>query len=153
MSEDAGYSGRPAGEGLNEHLARLGAELGAREAAHRDALKRAEDQAQELHALVAEALDRFHAAAARAGAPHFRVELSTPTLDQKHIRSIEFALTRGRWRGIVTVKSRGEVTLVGPFREGKTEGPCRSFPCAASEEIQGALGEFLARFVEEAASP
>lgn len=143
----------PAADALGEQLARLGAQLGAREAAHRDELERAEARAHELHAAVAAALDRFHGSAAAAGAPHLRIELDAPRLDQKHIRSVEFSLTRGRWTGIVTVKSRGEVTLVGPFRQGKTEGPCRSFPSDADAEIHAALGAFLERFVEEATSP
>ncbi|MEN8182314.1 MAG: hypothetical protein ABFS46_07245, partial [Myxococcota bacterium] len=62
-------------------------------------------------------------------------------------------LRRGRHQAIVTVKSRGEVTLVGPFRSGKTEGPCRSFPYDAEEELHKALGDFLERFLEEAATP
>jgi len=51
------------------------------------------------------------------------------------------------------VKCRGEVTLVGPFRLGKAEGPCRSFPIDADAEIERALGDFLCAFVEEATSP
>lgn len=143
----------PGADGLGEQLARLGAQVGAREAAHREDLERARARAEDLHSVVGAALDRFHSSAASAGAPHLRIELSAPSLDQKHIRSIEFSVTRGRWTGIVTVKSRGEVTLVGPFRQGKTEGPCRSFPSDAVAEIRVALGEFLGRFVEEAASP
>jgi len=54
---------------------------------------------------------------------------------------------------VITIKSKGEVTLVGPFRIGKKEGPCRSFPVAANEEINDALGDFLERFLQEAASP
>jgi hypothetical protein len=46
--------------------------------------------------------------------------------DDKHLRSVEFELSRGRYRAIVTAKSRGDVTFVGPFRTGKTEGPARA---------------------------
>jgi hypothetical protein len=69
------------------------------------------------------------------------------------VRSYQFELSRGRHRAIVTVKSRGEVTLVGPFRAGKTEGPCRSFPLASSQEFEEALARFLVSFVEDAATP
>jgi hypothetical protein len=51
------------------------------------------------------------------------------------------------------VKARGEVTLVGPFHAGKTEGPCKTFPFAAEAELQKALGDFLERFLAEAATP
>jgi hypothetical protein len=53
----------------------------------------------------------------------------------------------------VTVKARGEVTLVGPFHAGKVEGPCRSFPIGSDAEIETALADFLERFLEEAATP
>ena len=74
-------------------------------------------------------------------------------LDEKHVRAIEFEVRRGRHAGVVTVKSRGDVTLVGPFRTGKTEGPCRTFPWDAKDDICNALGDFLLRFLEEAATP
>jgi len=46
------------------------------------------------------------------------------------------------------------VPLVGPFRAGKPEGPCRSLPFDAPvEELDAALAEFLERVVEEAATP
>jgi hypothetical protein len=54
---------------------------------------------------------------------------------------------------VITVKSKGEVTLVGPFSAGKKEGPCRSFPVEDREEIEDALADFLASFLQEAASP
>ena len=62
-------------------------------------------------------------------------------------------LRRGRHRGLFVLKSRGELTLVGPFRTGKTEGPCRSFPGEANAEIESALVDFVSSFLEEAASP
>jgi hypothetical protein len=74
-------------------------------------------------------------------------------LDEKHLRAIEFDVRRGRHVGLVIVKARGEVTLVGPFRSGKNEGPCRTFPWDADADIRGALGDFLERFLEEAAAP
>jgi hypothetical protein len=66
--------------------------------------------------------------------------------DDKHVRAIEFDLSRGRHRAVVTVKSRGEVTLVGPFHAGKAEGPCKTFPFTAEAELRNALGDFLERF-------
>ena len=61
----------------------------------------------------------------------------------------------------ITVKSKGEVTLVGPFRAGKNEGPCQSFAFEVGGtsgaqddgELESALGDFLERFLEEAAAP
>ena len=74
-------------------------------------------------------------------------------VDDKHLRAVEFDLVRGRHKAIVTAKSRGEITLVGPFRIGKEEGPCLSFPFDAKDEIRSALASFLERFLEEAATP
>ncbi len=53
----------------------------------------------------------------------------------------------------MTIKSRGDVTLVGPFRSGKVEGPCKSFPFDAERELGEALPAFLESFLEEAATP
>jgi hypothetical protein len=141
------------GSSLAERLGALGRSLGGREAAHGAALEQARTCAERLRADVDAALERFHEEAASAGASHLRVVLGPVRPDDKHLRSIEFDLERGRHRAIVTVKSRGEVTLVGPFRAGRDEGPCLTFPWDSEEEIQEALGIFLERFLEEAATP
>ncbi len=143
----------PTGRNLAARLESLGRILGEREAEHRPGLAEARACAERLRDRVGEALERFHRAAARAGAPHLRVELSETRIDDKHVRAVEFELSRGRYRAIVTAKSRGDVTLVGPFQAGKTEGPCASFPFDAGDEVDAALGDFLTRFLEEAATP
>jgi hypothetical protein len=138
---------------LATRFAELGRALGEREAEHADGLERARACAESLRSDVAAALESFHREVAAAGASHLRVDLSEVRVDDKHLRSMEFELRRGRHRAIVTAKSRGDLTLVGPFRDGKTEGPCKSFPIDARDEIQGALAVFLESFLEEAATP
>lgn len=138
---------------LAGRLEELGHSIGAREHQHAKALEEARQRAWQLHAELAHALSRFQAAAEKAGAPHLRVELGEPRLDDKHVRAVELDLRRGRHRAIVTVKSRGEVTLVGPFRDGKVEGPCRSFPFDAERELEAALADFVERFLDEAMTP
>lgn len=138
---------------LRSRLAAAGSLLGARESAHRAGLDEARKRCESLRSVVADAVDAFHSAAADAGAPHLRVDVTPLRLDEKHVRAVEFEVRRGRHAGVVTVKSRGDVTLVGPFRSGKTEGPCRTFPWDAEKEIGKALGDFLLRFLEEAATP
>ena len=138
---------------LGARLEALGRKLGAREAEHREALERARACAEKIHGAVAEAVERFHSGAASTGAPHLRVDVSEIRVDDKHVRALEFDLLRGRHKAVVIVKARGEVTLVGPFHLGKTEGPCISFPFDAEAEIREALGSFLERFAEEAAAP
>jgi hypothetical protein len=138
---------------LATRLATLGRALGEREAAHGEGLERARECVEALRDDVATALEGFHRAAAAAGAPHLRVDLSPVRIDDKHLRSFEFELCRGRYRAIITARSRGDVTFVGPFRSGKTEGPCKSFPIGARDEVQGALVSFLETFLEDAATP
>lgn len=138
---------------LGARLAALGRSLGEREAGYREELDAARACAASLREDVGEALARFHAAATEAGAPHLQVELSELRLDDKHLRAYEFDLLRGRHKAIIVAKSRGELTLVGPFHVGKAEGPCRSFPFDARHEIERALSSFLERFLEEAATP
>ncbi len=138
---------------LRARLEEIGRKLGAEEAAHRAALDDARRRAESLHREVSDALAAFHAAAASSGAPHLRIEVSPVRLDDKHVRAMEFELRRGRHVAIVTVKSRGDVTLVGPFRAGKTEGPCLTFPFSAECELADALGGFLERFLDDAVTP
>ena len=137
---------------LDSRLAELGRELARREAGQRDGLEQARECARDLHQRVATALDSFNAAV-RESAPHLGLTLSDVRVDDKHVHSVQFDLRRGRYCAVVTVKSRGEVTLVGPFRQGKAEGPCRTFPMTAVDGLDQALEEFLAAFVEEALRP
>ncbi len=138
---------------LGDRLEHLGRELGEREAAHRGGLDQARACAEKIRSRVGSALERFHRGAHAAGAPHLRVALGEIQVDDKHLRAVEFDLRRGRHRAIVTVKSRGDVTLVGPFHVGKPEGPCCTLPLDAEGEIEAALGAFLERFLREAATP
>jgi len=138
---------------LGDRFEHLGQTLGAREAEHAPGLAEARAVADALHSRVATALEAFHRAAGAAGAPHLRVELGEVRSDDKHLRAVEFEISRGRYRAIVTARSRGDVTLVGPFHRGKTEGPCRSFPFAARDELEAALGDFLEQLCQEAATP
>ena len=138
---------------LDARMEKLGRSLGEREAEHREALSSTQRMASELHATVASALEAFHVGAGGAGAGHLRAQLSEPRTDDKHVRAVEFELQRGCHRAIVTVKSKGQITLVGPFQAGKNEGPCASFAWDARDEIEAALGDFLERFLEQAAAP
>lgn len=138
---------------LRGRLRALGSELAERERPHAEGMARAWQTSEQLHALVADALGAFHETVREGGAPHLAVEISPPRVDDKHARAVEFELRRGRHVAVVTVKSRGEVTLVGPFREGKDEGGCQTLPIDAGDAIESALGELLARFLEQAATP
>ena len=138
---------------LRDLLRELGRELATREAEHKSALDEARRKAASLRVEVAEALEGWREAVTAAGAPQLVVAVGEIRPDDKHVRAVEFDLTRGRHRAVITVKARGDVTLVGPFHAGKTEGPCKSFPIAAEDEIRKALGDFLERFLADAATP
>jgi hypothetical protein len=138
---------------FGDRFERLGRILGEREAAHSADLTDARACAEKLRAAVSRAVADFDRAARAAGTEHLEIGLSEVRVDDKHVRAVEFEIFRGRHRAIVVAKSRGEVTLVGPFRQGKDEGPCRSFPFDSQSSIRGALGDFLERFFEEAATP
>ncbi len=133
---------------LEERMEALATAIVAREERHAEDLTRAQDKAKELHARVSGAVERFNGAVAQ-NAPGLQLRVNAPRLDDKHAHAVQFDLERGRHRAIVTVKSKAEVTLVGPFKAGKPEGPCRTFPFAATEDLDDALGDFLERFVEE----
>ena len=45
------------------------------------------------------------------------------------------------------------LTLVGPFRAGKQEGPCQSFARDATSEIEAGLARLLRAFIDEAFAP
>jgi hypothetical protein len=137
---------------LNDRIEALARDLARRESSHQEAIEKAQRKAAELHRQVEAAIARFNAVVGLS-IPYLEVWVSAPRVDDKHLHAVEFNLERGRHRAIVTVKSKGEITLVGPFRSGKTEGPCRSFAFAAEAEFQDALAEFLERFLEEAAAP
>jgi hypothetical protein len=137
---------------IEERLAELGSRLVARERQHDESLAAAWTCARSLHDRVARALDHYHASVSEAS-PRLAVTLSEPRTDDKHLHAVEFELARGRHRAVVTIKDRGEVTLVGPFKSGKAEGPCRSFPTTAQGEIESAMGDFLCAFIEAAVTP
>jgi hypothetical protein len=138
---------------LDDRFENLGRSLGARELEHAADIARARVQIERLHTAVSAALEDFERGARSAGAQHLEIEISEIRTDDKHLRAVEFELVRGRHCAIVTAKSRGEVTLVGPFRKGKNEGPCRSFPFDAAAELRDAVADFLEKFLEAAATP
>ena len=142
---------------LQARLVARGRALAQREAAHADALALARALADALHARVADALDAYHQAT--RSAPQLAVQQGEVRHDDKHLHAFEFDVRRGRHRVIVVVKSRGEVTLVGPFHMGKDEGPCRRISFEAGDvdspgaALNEGLGDLLEAFLEEAATP
>lgn len=138
---------------LDEELEEIGRRFGAREVAQRALLEHIRARSGALHARVKSGLEGFHRGGREAGAVHLEVELSEPRIDDKHLHSVQFDLARGRHRLIVTAKAKGEVTLVGPFKTGKQEGPCKSIALDDDRAIDEALSHALCEFLEAAFAP
>jgi len=134
---------------VEERLTKLGRALCEREAAHSEELEEARQRAAALHSMLGKLLDTYHATVLPE-APQLGLSLDEPRLDDKHLHAVQFQLSRGRHRALVVVKSRGDVTLVGPFHQGKTEGPCESHAWDAASDIETALGDLLVKFIEGA---
>lgn len=135
----------------------LAARIAAGEAGRAAARDRARRLAEEIHREVTGAVARFAEAARRAGAPHLDlVEVGPVEPDDKSIRAFQFVIRRGRTRAVVVSKDRGEVMLVGPFREGGDQGPCRPFhldtPGADPDDPGRALEALLVELIEQACS-
>jgi hypothetical protein len=138
---------------LKGRLISVGQRLAERELAHTVPLDEARRRALAIHENIADAVTAYNLEVESAGVPQLRIEQGPIRPDEKHLRSVQFDIKRGRHTAIVTVKSRGEITLVGPFRAGKSEGPCKSFPFESPAELSSALAPFLESFLEEAATP
>ncbi|MCR9094573.1 MAG: hypothetical protein NXI30_10185 [bacterium] len=137
---------------LEERLKAIAEGVVERERRHADDMAHAAAKLGELRTTVASAIDAFNAAVAK-DVPQLSIDVSPVRLDEKHLHAHEFELARGRHRALVIAKSKSEFTLVGPFRTGKSEGPCRTFPFAAESDLEDALEDFLERFLEEATTP
>ena len=137
---------------LEERLKTIAAAVVEREKRHADDMANAATKLGELRTTVASAIDAFNTAVA-PDVPHLSVTVSPVRLDEKHLHAHEFELARGRHRALVIAKSKAEFTLVGPFKTGKNEGPCRTFPFSAEADLEDAVEDFLERFLEEATAP
>ncbi len=69
--------------------------------------------------------------------------------DEKHVDCLQFRIARGRWEALCVVKAKGSVTLVGPFKRGKTEKPCSDQPLRGAA-VESALEELVTRLIRVA---
>jgi len=137
---------------LEERLKAIAESVVERERRHAGDMTHAAEKLAELRSTVAGAIDAFNATVAR-DVPQLSIDVSPVRLDEKHLHAHEFELARGRHRALVIAKSKSEFTLVGPFKTGKNEGPCRTFPFSAESDLEDAIEDFLERFLEEATAP
>lgn len=131
----------------------LAGELAARDAGLDAALGEVRTAASGLRARAAEAVETFRCAAIAHGAGHLAgIEVGPLEPDDKHVDCLQFRVARGRWQALCVAKARAEgpkVTLVGPFKRGKPEKPCRDF-ALRGPDVERGLDDLLERLIREA---
>lgn len=143
---------------IRQRALQQGRTLGEREAGQALLLEDARRLAGEFRDWVERGVASFQQGLRESGATHLCDEslfrISPLEIDAKHIRAVGFSLQRGRYKICIVVKTKGSVTLVGPFQLGKKEGPCRKFPVPTEEralhEFEAALADLLTAFFEAA---
>jgi hypothetical protein len=130
----------------------LAAELCARDRDLAVALRHAREHLGALREQARTQVAAFVAAVHREGSHHL-ADLAVGPLepDEKHVDCLQFKVRRGRWEIVAVAKPKGTVTLVGPYRLGKPERPCRDHTLP-SEEAQGGLAELLLALIREASA-
>ncbi len=121
-------------EALAQDLARLQSDLPGQLADVRAA-------AEELRKRAHECVEAFCRRARELGAHQLEhVEVSTVGPDDKHVDCVQFSVARGRTALLCVAIADGvggKVRLVGPFRQGKVEGPCGDYPLSGAEVEAG----------------
>ncbi len=136
-----------------DRIVDLARRLGAREAERRAARNRAQGIADRIHGEIEDALRAFARAAGEAGAPHLDLMRLDPVEpDDKSVRAFQIRIRRGRFQALIICKDRDEVMLVGPFRRGSAEEPCRAIHledaganAALDDAIEGILVDLVER--------
>ena len=106
--------------------------------------------AERLHAHARACVEAFRRAARSRGAEHLTgIRVGPLEPDDKHIDCLQFRIERGRWGAVCVAKAKGTVTLVGPFKRGQAERPCRDHPLA-SEAARDGLEDLLLALLRSA---
>ena len=132
---------------------KLAEELAARDPGLTARLRDVREAARELRDQAFEAVEAFRERAAELGAPYLgHIEVSAVEPDEKHVDCVQFRVSRGRTELllIAIAECAGKVRLVGPFKRGKSEGPCADAPLRGPE-VERALEERVERLLREAA--
>jgi hypothetical protein len=130
----------------------LARELAQRDRAVAASLAEARAAAAELRRHAEHAVATFCAAARAQGAEHLtELHVGPVEPDEKHVDCWQFKVNRGRWEIVCVAKPRGAVTLVGPYRRGKPEHPCRDYPLP-SEAAHAGLADLLLDLIRQASA-
>lgn len=111
--------------------------------------------AEELRAQAQACVQAFLSRAELLGAEQLGAVCVSPVgPDQKHVDCVQFSIERGRDVLLcvaIATSEGGKVRLVGPFKRGKTEGPCGDFPLRGAELERG-LEQRLLDLLRQASS-
>jgi len=139
-----------AGSAATEPFEQLARELAERDRECAAELPSIERALARLRAAAEQRIGAFVETAGGLGAKHLvHVEVGPVEPDEKHVDCLQFKVRRGRHEVVCVGKSRGVVTLVGPYRAGKPERPCQEHPLP-SPEADRALHALLLQFLREA---
>jgi hypothetical protein len=133
-------------------LRELARELASRDSGIGDSLATAHAAAVRLRERALAAVEAFRDEAASRDATHLaRVEVTGVEPDAKHVDAWQLHVRRGRWEIACIAKARGDITLVGPYKRGKPENPCREVPLDGPELERG-FDALLLAMLREASS-
>jgi hypothetical protein len=100
-------------------------------------------------------VEAFRRRAAALGAEQLgSVSVSRVQADEKHVDCVQFSVERGRSRLLCVAIAQaqgGKVRLVGPFKQGKVEGPCGDYPLRGPE-VEQALEQRMLDLLRQASS-
>ena len=134
-----------------ERFEKLARELALRDRDLSESLRDAGAAAEERRTHALACIDAFAAAARAEGAEHLTdVAVGPLGTDAKHVDCASFTVARGRWKSVCVAKAapKAKVTLVGPFKKGQPEKPCRDVPLRG-EETRAGLEELLLALLEQ----
>jgi hypothetical protein len=137
----------------SQRFRELAEELAARDPELTQRLAHAEAAAVALRDRVSDAVEAFRKRAAELGAGQLRdVRVSPVEPDEKHADAVRFRVTRGRLEllCVAVASGPGKFKLVGPFQQGKQEGPCAQAQFSGPE-LESLVEERLVALLREAA--
>lgn len=120
----------------DERFSELADELAARDPDAPARLEAARAPIERLRERADRAVQAFVARAEQLGASHLtHVEVSEVLPDEKYVDCWSYRIRRGRHEllCIAVAGASPKIRIVGPFRRGKTEGPCADHEIGAPQ--------------------
>ncbi len=133
-----------------ERFEELARQLSTRDRELSGDLARARTAAETLRAHAQACVEVFQATVCKEGADHLgHIEVGPVEPDAKHVDCLQFIVARGRFEAACVAKARGLITLVGPYKRGKTEKPCVDQPLSGPE-VEAGVEQLLLELIRQA---